>query len=146
MTTEKDNPFAGFDFSPANVEKMFESLKVPGVDWHGVIESQSKNIAALAEANRRAIQGVEAMTRRQFELLQQAMADAVINAKQSVPSDPRDAMARQTEAAKLAFEKAVTSMRELADMMQKSNREAFDVVSQRISASLNEIKDLMKRG
>jgi phasin family protein len=145
MSTEKDDAFGGIDFSAAGVEKLFESMKVPGVDWQGVMESQSKNIAALVEANRRAVQGVEAITRRQFELMQQAMADAVISAKQSVPADPREAVARQTEAAKMAFERAVTSMRELADMVQKSNREALDVVNQRISAGLTEIKDKMTR-
>jgi phasin family protein len=146
MGTEKNDVFGGFDFSQAGVEKMFESLKVPGVDWHGVMESQSKNIAALVEANRRAVQGMEAITRRQFELVQQAMTDAVMSAKQTVPADPREAVVRQTEAAKLAFEKAVTGIRELADMMQKSNREALDVVNQRISAGLSEIKDRMTRG
>jgi phasin family protein len=129
-----------------NFEKLFESMKVPGVDWQAILESQSKNIAALAEANRRAAQGVEAMTRRQLELVQQAMADAVLAARQSMPSDPREAMARQTEVAKAAFEKAVGNMREMADMMQKSNREAFDAVSQRVSAGLTEIKDKMTRG
>ena len=43
--------------------------------------------------------------------------------------------------AKQAFEKAIANMHELADMVQKSNREAVDVVNQRIAASLQEMKD-----
>lgn len=144
MSADFTNPFAGLDPSSFDVNKMMENLKVPGVDWKALMDSQAKNLAALSEANQLALQGMQAVAKRQMEILQQTMSEAASAAKQAASNNARDAIGKQSELAKQAFEQAITNMRELADMIQKNNREAFDVVSRRVSAGLSELKDRVK--
>ena len=54
---------------------------------------------------------------------------------------PAEVAARQAELTKSAFERALSNMRELADLVAKSNQDASNTISSRISASLDEIKD-----
>ena len=55
-----------------------------------------------------------------------------------------DAMKR-TVLAKEGFEKALASMRELAEMGSKSQREAFEVVRKRIEENMGGIRNLGKK-
>ena len=51
---------------------------------------------------------------------------------------PEDKVAKQAELVKLAFEKALSNARELAELVAKSNSEAADVINKRVSESLEE--------
>jgi phasin family protein len=107
-----------------------------------LLAEQKKNIEALARANQIAISGLQAVATRQMEFVQRAMADASQVASHAGQSQGvNDLMARQTDVAKQAFDQSIANMRELADMLQKSGREAVDVVNQRIAQSLAELKD-----
>ena len=143
MHPDKDAPFAGIDFSAFDVTKMLDGLKVPGVDWKALMDSQANNIKALSEANRRAVEELQAVAKRQMEIMHQAMTTAANVARQASAAGTQQQLARQSELAKQAFEQAIANMRELAETMQKSTHEAFDVVNRRISASLDELKDRM---
>ena len=146
MNADKGNPFSGIDFSTFDVTKMLESLKVPGVDWKALMDSQAKNITALSEANQRAVEGLQTIAKRQMQIMHQAMTEAANVARQAAVAGTREELARQSERAKQAFEQAIANMRELAETMQKSSQEAFDIVNRRISASLDELKDRVKPG
>jgi phasin family protein len=141
MSSDSKPPFPGMDFGAFDFSKVLGSLKLPGVDWQALLESQAKNIAALSAANHLAFEGMQAVARRQVEILQQTMTEAAELARQSTAIGTREALTRQSDVAKQAFEKAIANMHELADMVQKSNRQAVDVVNQRIAASLQEMKD-----
>ena len=53
-------------------------------------------------------------------------------------------IAAETDLAKKAFETAVSKMRELAEIVTKANQQATDAIVNRIPASLDEIKDVLK--
>jgi phasin family protein len=55
-------------------------------------------------------------------------------------SAPEDKVARQTEILRHTFEGMLGNMRELTELMAKSNNECADVLSKRFSESLNELK------
>ena len=70
----------------------------------------------------------------------------------SVKTDVRNAMsaqeapqakaARQAEMMKAAYEKAVANMKEVADLIQKSNTEALSVLNRRFTEAMDEVKAL----
>ena len=146
MATKKSdpfNPFANFDMSAFDINKMMGDVKIPGVDLEGMLAAQRKNIEALTEANRVAVEGMQAVAKRQAEILAQAMAEVSTAAQQLASAeDAKEMTAKQTELTQSAFEKALANMRELAEMVNQSNSEAFEVINKRFAESLEELKKL----
>ena len=151
---QSGDPFFNFDitkmmseFDPAKIAdefaKMASQYKIPGVDMDSLVQSQRKNLEALTAANRVAFEGVQAVAKRQAEILQETMNEAA-GALDAVAKSgsPQEAAAKQAELVKGAFEKALANMRELAEMVSKSNTEATQAINARITETLDEIKDM----
>ena len=134
------------EFDPGKVVAEFSNAlkqyKLPNVDLDSVVASQKKNVEALTSANRVAFEGLQAVARRQAEILQETMNEAskAVDALAKAGSPPEMA-AKQAELTKNAFERALSNMRELAELVAKSNQDATNTVNSRIAASLDEIKD-----
>lgn len=128
-----------FDF---DVSKYLGEFKMPGVDVESLVGSQRKNIEALSQANRLAYDGMQAVVKRQVEILRQTM-DEVAQATKDMaePGTPQDKASKQTTLAKDAFERALGNMRELSEMMAKANSEAFELLNKRFSQSMEEMRD-----
>ncbi|SUS06964.1 Magnetic particle membrane-associated GTPase P16 (PHA granule-associate protein, Phasin family) [Candidatus Defluviicoccus seviourii] len=135
------------DFNPTKMVEEFSNAmkqyRLPGVNIEAVVESQKKNLEALTSANRVAFEGLQAVAKRQAEILQETMNEAS-KAVDSVAKagSPPEMAAKQLEIAKQAFDKAIGNMRELAEMVAKANEAAASTVNTRISATLDEIKEL----
>jgi phasin family protein len=137
MATET-NPFE-------DVTKLFQQFKVPGVDMEAIAESRQKDMQALVDANKAAQEAMQALVRKQTEVLTQAMEEIQGSAKAlaaggNVASDP----AKQTELVRDAYQKALADMKELADMARKSQTDALAIISQRAMQSLEEMKKMMQ--
>ncbi|GEO80308.1 phasin family protein [Pararhodospirillum oryzae] len=130
--------FFDFDFA-----KYFSDFKVPGLDVDTLVNSQRRNFEALTHVNKTALDGMQAIFKRQVEILRQAMDEAAEAARDLSKADtPQDKMARQTELAREAFEKAISNMRELMEMATKSNGEVFDLMNNRVSQVMDEMRAL----
>lgn len=135
---KQNNPFLDMDIS-----KFMGEMKLPTVDMDVVMATQRRNIEALTTANKLAFEGMQAVARRQADIMRQMTEEmsSMLSGLMSAGS-PEERIARQADLAKQAFEKILSSMRELAEMMSKSNTEAAEVIQQRISDSLDELKVL----
>lgn len=130
-------------FWDMDVTKLMADMKVPGVDVDGLMASQRKNIEALTAANKLAFEGMQAVATRQTEILRQTMDElSKMMSEMMSAGTPEDRMAKQAEITKAAFEKSLANMKEIAEMIAKSNTEAADVITQRVSATLEEIKSM----
>jgi phasin family protein len=110
------------------------------------MDAQRKNIEALNAANQTAVQGMQAVAQRQAEILSQAMSEVSSIAQQfSATGNPQEMGAKQTELARKAFEQALANARELAEMVSKSNTEAFAIINKRVTESLQELKSLVAK-
>jgi phasin family protein len=131
--------------NPANfteeLTKKLKEYKLPGVDFDAVVASQRSNVEALANASRAAFEGAQAMAKRQAEILQETMTQTSKSFETLAEAgSPSEAVAKQAELAKGAFEKALGNMRELAEMVTQAQQRAIDTMSGRISQSLDELK------
>jgi phasin family protein len=91
------------------------------------------------------MEGVKAVGEWQLKILQetiQGMTTAVGGLAKA--GSPQQLMAAETELTKKAFETAVSKMRELAEIVAKANRQATDAIVNRVPASLDEIRDVLK--
>jgi phasin family protein len=138
------NPFLDFDMQ--NMQKMMADMKLPGFDWEAIMAANRKNAEAFAQANQLAAEGVQAILRRQAEILKGSMEEANRTLKTMMgDGTPEDRLVRQAEVMKSAFEQAVANFRELTEMATKSNAEAFNVVNKRVSESLEELKGVLAK-
>ncbi len=136
-----DKPMWDMDMS-----KMFAEMKLPKVDMDSIMATQRKNIEALTSANKLAFEGMQAVARRQADVMRQMMEEmsGMISDMMSAGS-PEEKMARQADMAKQTFEKILSNMKELAEMLSKSNSEAATVINARISESLDELKAMAQK-
>lgn len=127
-----------FDF---DLTKLLGDFKVPGVDFESIIASQRKNIEAVTAANQLAVEGLQAVLRRQSEIIRQSIEEAssLVGDLTSV-SAPEEKAAKQADLVKSAFEKALANIKELSEIVAKSNSEAAEVLTKRVSESLEEVK------
>ncbi len=135
------NPFFENDFT-----KMFSEFKIPGMDMQSLVATQRRNIEAVQTANQLAIEGVQAVVRRQSEIMRQMVEESSTVLRDMMATGaPEQKIAQQTDLVKSAFEKALGNLRELTEMVAKSNTEAADVLTKRIGESLTELKTSLQR-
>lgn len=132
-----------FDF---DISKYLSEMKVPGVDMDAMVAAQQKNLEAMTAANRLAFEGLQAIMKRQAELMRQAVEESTAAATGLAgASTPTDKLVKQTELAKEAFERAVSNAREMAEMMAKSNTEVVDLLNKRFTEALDEVKGVVSK-
>ena len=129
MATETD-PFG-------DVKKMLEQFKMPGVDIAAIVEARRKDVEALVEANKSAYESMQAIVRKQTEMMAESMQVMQEAAKSA--ADP----AQQTEVVRSAFEKTIADMKELAEMARRSQSDAMAHITQRAAEHMEEIRKLM---
>jgi len=123
--------FGDFGKMPSfDLTKMLKDFRLPGVDLATIMEREKKNIEALTVANRVAFEGWQALVRRQAEILQDSIKQAVGSLQ------GEDAATKSMDVASHAFETALSNMRELAEMAVKSQKEAFDIIRKRVEENL----------
>jgi len=130
-----------------DVTKVMGDFRVPGIDLEAAVASQRKNIEALTQANQLAVEGVQALMRRQVEITRQAMEDFSAMFRDFVQPNgsPEDRVAKQAEYSKQAIEKGLSNAKELTELVTKANSEAFNVINKRVTESLDEVRDFAKK-
>lgn len=133
--------FEKFDFA-----KVADQFKLPGVDAQALVDYQKRNLEAFASANKIALEGFQAVIRRQAEIVRKNVEDASkalteLNAAET----PQDKLVKQVELAQEAYEAAVANLKELTEMASKSNGEAANLISTRVSESFGEFTGEVKK-
>lgn len=137
--SDTKNPFAEF-------ENLFKQFQVPGLDMDAMIASYRKNVEAVAAATRAANEGAQALIKRQTEIVRDALEQLrKATADLSAIKDAKELTEKQAELAKHAFEKAFANVKELADVVSKSNTESLEIIQTRMNESLSEFQDLVKK-
>ncbi|MEC9346764.1 MAG: TIGR01841 family phasin [Pseudomonadota bacterium] len=132
------NPFGDFT-------KMLGDMKLPGFDIGALVEMQKKNVEAVIAANRVAMDGVRAVIERQVQIAQASaeQAQAALKAASSGKTKGVD-VSNQIEEARAAVEKAIADMRELSEMVTRSQTEAFEILNKRMLEAADEVKGQFK--
>ena len=145
------NPFMNVDMTkfmtdcdPSKMADQFAKFagayKLPEMDVDSLVEAQRKNIEALTAANQAAVEGVQTLATRQNEILQETLkgtTEALTDISKSEGIE--DVTAKQAELLKGSFEKALGNMKEMAELVAKSNADTSKAISGRIAESLEEI-------
>ncbi|HYB32145.1 MAG TPA: phasin family protein [Steroidobacteraceae bacterium] len=133
---DQPNPFA-------DVTRIIENFKLPGVDIPAMVESGRKDMEALVEANKAAYQGLQALARKQKEMLTEAMHKMQEAAQPTAAG--KTPGPRPAQMAHEVYQKTLADMKELADIVRSSQAEALTKVTDRAIEHLKEIRKLINR-
>lgn len=128
-------------FGLGEMGKRLRKLKVPGIDVTAILESQRKDMQALADANREAFEGIKALARRRNEMLQESLAKwqaAMAGATGT------GALRHQAEVAREGIEDALVHFRELAEMEAATRRKTWGILQDRFQENLNNLQKLLQ--
>lgn len=124
-----------------DLNKYVSDFKAPNLDFDGFVAAQRKNLETLTAANRIGVDAMQAVMKRQSEILRQSMDEFATAAREiATPGSAPEKAAKQAEIAKDAFERTVVNVRELAEMVTRSNLEAVDLLNKRFAESLDEMR------
>jgi len=130
-------------FLDYDMAKAFSAFSFPGFSVEAVMASQRKNVEAFTQASQLALEGVQALARRQVEIAREAFEGAPAFFKElSQPTAPQERIAKNAEIAKATFEKNLATAKELGELVTKANTEAFSVVTKRVTESFEELRDV----
>ncbi|MSP84031.1 MAG: phasin family protein [Alphaproteobacteria bacterium] len=133
----------GFPWMDPDVNRMLASLNVPPLDLDAMAAAQRKNVEAMSAACLVALDCIHESARKQASLLTETV-DQVFAAAREVSAGGKmnSAGGNPMDAQRALIERGLANMREIADLIAKSNSEAFEIVSRRAADCLDEMKDL----
>ncbi len=148
MATGPQSPPSGpgrgqdFDFT-----RFFADLKFPAVpDMEAWTAASRRNLEALTAANWVALEGAQAVARRHMEIMQQGMSEMSEAMKALTSTEaPQAKAAKQAEMMKQGYQRAVANMRELSDLIQRSNSDAVALLNRRFEEAMDELKTLAEQ-
>jgi phasin family protein len=145
MSKPAANPFFEVDFSKfADFSKLAGEFKAP-MNMEPLLAAQRRNIEAMTAVGQAAFESMQALARRQADAMRQGMEEAanMMSSMMTSPS-PEEKVMRQAEASKAAMEKCIANARDIAETLSKCNTQAMEVVTNRLSESVEELRGMMK--
>ena len=129
-----------FDF---DVTKLFSDFRFRPFDVEALWAAQRRNLEALSQANQLAVEGVQAMTRRQIELTRETFEGlSSLLRDLAQPASPEERIAKNTDYAKQMLEKSVNHGREVASIAAKTGADAAEVLQKRATEGLEELRTM----
>ncbi len=125
-----------------DVTAMMAQFKMPGVDMAAIVEARRKDIEALMAANAASFESMQALARKQTEMLSEAMQGMQDAAKSFAGGGTADA-GKQGEVVRKGFEKTLANMKELAEMTRHAQTDAMTRITQRATHQMQDLKALV---
>ncbi|TMK24224.1 MAG: phasin family protein [Alphaproteobacteria bacterium] len=132
-----------FDF---DMTKLFADFRFRPFDVEALWAAQRRNLEALSQANQLAVEGVQAMTRRQIELTRETFEGlSSLLRDLAQPASPEERIAKNTDYAKQMLEKSVNHGREVASIAAKTGADAAEVLQKRATEGLEELRSFASK-
>lgn len=137
------NPFQNMQ----DMVKDMSSRFTGSMDKESMMMSHRKNMEALTEANRMAVEVMKSIAQLQSQYVKQTFEDMTAIMKDTIAHPPasKEAVAKHAGHMKSQVEKAVDHGANVAGAIAKSQKEIFDLMHQRYSDGLSEMIDLREK-
>lgn len=121
----------------------FASFKLPNVDMNCFMDSYKKNLEILGLINKMSMEVCKGIMKLQAAFVQQSVSDAgTILEKCNRPSE---AAAKMSEVTRDNIVKAITSGKQIVDLLTQTNNELTSAVTHRFKESIEEAKSFMTK-
>jgi phasin family protein len=117
-------------------------LQFFGPEIETMFASQRKNVEAMMQANRLALDGVQAVWGRQLDFIKEAVEELTTFAGDFAhpPGPLNENFAQHAEYSKLALEKNLSNARELTELVTAATNDAMNIINQRFFEGLGEMR------
>ncbi|AIK96021.1 phasin family protein [Candidatus Odyssella acanthamoebae] len=134
------NPFQNMQ----DMVKDMSSKVMGNMDKESMMMSHRKNMEALTEANRMAVEVMKSIAQLQSQYVKQTFDDMASIMKDAMAHPPvsKEAVAKHTDHVKSHVEKVVGHSSNVAGAIAKSQKEIFDLMHKRYSEGMGEMIDL----
>jgi phasin family protein len=131
---------------PTDFTKVFTQFATSGFPADHVASAQRRNFEAVVVATQVTAESWLTVFRRQVEIFTQAAVEGT-NGLQHLwsPAAPDEKLAQHADVLKVTFEKGLTNLREVSQILTKANAEATDVLAKRVTESLAELKGIVAK-
>ena len=134
-------------FSEWDFANIWAEMKMPAFGVEALIATHQKNYDAMNLANKAAVNGWQALAKKQAELLQVAFEGTGALAQDVATAEgPADKLAKQAKFAKSYIEAGISNAREAQEVAFKAANETVEIVSKRFSESVDEAVALVGKG
>ena len=142
MPTQKGNSSPTENHSVFNdFTKLMFQFPATGVRIDQLITSQRRNYETIARATQLTAESLNTVFRRQVAIAGQVAADGANGIRQLMSAGaPKDQVALQADLMKTALEKGLANFREVSDILVKANADTANLLTERVSESLSELK------
>lgn len=142
---QQQNPFSSFKNN-----EFFKNFtvfsKTNPFDPSKFLEIQRKNLETLSEAQQITAEAFQEIVNKQIEIVSQLMEEQSFIANQLLrEGTPEDKLTRNAELIKNSYDKAMTSAKEITDLVKKTNTKASGLLNKRATASFKEIKETVEK-
>ena len=137
-----------FDFTKIDTDfsKFAKQFALPNMDGGEFMAAQKKNLEVMTAANRIALEGMQALARRQAEIVRQSTEEFGKAARELSDSKSfEDTLAKQADLVRDVYEQALANVRELTEMTVKSQSEAAELINARVAEGFDEFKAAIKK-
>ena len=142
MAQKFTSPFFNND-----LKSSLTDFSTPTLDAEAVIHTQRKNVEAANIVGQKMLEVTQSLMRRQVQASQEIVEDAGKLMRDLMgDGTPEEKAVRQTELLRKSFEKAVKNFKDISDTAQKARSEVGDIVTDRVTAGLVELKYSLQTG
>lgn len=122
-------------------------MRLPGMfDFAALAATHRRNMEAISTASHVTLQGAETVVRHEMEIMQQIIGELSETARVLMSAEtPLARAALYAELSGKTYERTVTSIREVSDLIRSSHRETFDLLNQRALDTMTEIKEMLEK-
>lgn len=124
-----------------DLKKLLEKFQLPGIDLDAVLDWQRKDMDALFEANRQALEGIKALVERRNDILQETLAQWQAGLKDAAGPD---LLVKQSEAARQSVEQVMANFRELAELETRSRSNVWKVMQDRLQENMTSLQKILQ--
>jgi phasin family protein len=102
------------------------------------------DLTAIVDASRKSYAGLQAVVARQTAQIGEAVAEMQGVGKVMSMVGPKESVRHLDDLALATLELALADIRELAALAARSQREAFDIVHERVNVNIDEVQRLLR--
>jgi phasin family protein len=147
MSEQSDEATARANSATSKIRDILQRYQFPGFDLDAFIQSRRADIDAISRATAVAFKGAQTITEKQADLLEAALDELKV-ALSSVSTTPGNSTSaeevskKQGDLLQNAITRALDDMKEMAEAVQRAQKEIFDIALERARSNAEQLRSL----
>ena len=116
-------------------------FSLPNLDTKALLETQSKNVQALTDANRAILESTQSLFQREVEMMKQVLEETSEAVKSlGGAANPQEAAEKQIKLIEDSVSKTLANFSEISELVRKTQDATTQRVTDRFNESLAELR------